>query len=108
MDFATGAILRQGPAELHALDAERRQYLSLNVILVLATRCTFNDPAKKKIAEVGVGVTLARIEVERLAHHVADDIFGRYRRAGPQRRGDLARQTDWIERLIAVPTAGVM
>ena len=92
----------------HRSNAQRRQDLVLHILLVADAGDGFDDSAQQAIAEVGIGVPLAGIEVEFPAQHDADDVLGLGRRRHLQQFREPYRLEHRIERLVAVPAAAML
>src|SRR6185503_7592130 len=71
-------------------------------------RDLLNHTPKEAIAEIRVGVTSARIKVERLAEHPSDDLRRRRGRFLAKRFGNLARLEHRVPALVTVPARRVV
>ena len=60
MHFTGKPIGQQGAAEVHPLNTDRLQHIFANVGLIGLPRHGLDDSTEQTVAEVGVGVALAR------------------------------------------------
>src|SRR5215813_7514082 len=92
----------------HAKCSARRKDLSSDEVVVRLAGYLFNYPPEDIIAEVGIRVAGAGIELKRLSEHVSDDGLGGGRRRLSDRHSRLSRAEHWVERGIAIPAARML
>src|SRR2546430_9536538 len=96
-DFARRPFVFGRSADAHPLDSNRREHVVLNESLVAHARDLLDDAPQNTVAEVRVGVAHARIEIQRLAEQVADDVA---RSRSEEHTSELQSQSNLVCRLL--------
>ena len=108
--LAGRTVLEKILAQLHAANAQGGENPLPHDLVVGLPRYGLDDPAQHAVAKVRIDVGRARIEIQRLAQHVTDDLPGVHRQRDLQGLGDLfgGPGRHRVERFVAVPAARVL
>ena len=108
--LARGTVLEKILTQLHAANAQGGENPLLHNLVVRFPRDGLDNAAQNAIAKVRIGIVRARIEIQGLAHRVADDLLGVNRQRDAKGLGDLFSSLGRhrVERFVAVPAARVL